>query len=153
MTTTNTYTFYPVNPAIGNGYTIRTRNSVVSVDPKNREIHTWNRHACNTWALAEDEDCKDAFTKENSIRDGRKFLTSTKKLCCPNELKNNGVCPKRFHPDHKGCFYHFAALRATSRSIVRHEGKPVCRYSLTDEDNMCWEAMNSEHNKVFLHKD
>ena len=154
MTTTNTnimYTFYPANPAVGNGYTVRKRNAVVSVDPKNREIHTWNRHAYNKWSLAEHESCKDALAKENSIQSGRKFLTSMRKLTCPIELMNNGVCPDRFNPEHKECFYHFTKM--VNGKVIRHSGKSVCRYSLTDKDNMCWEAMNSEHNKVFYHTD
>jgi hypothetical protein len=165
MTTTmttmnNMFTFYPTNPAVGGGYTVRKRepvrkhttpNKTVLVDPKTREIHTWNRRAYSTWTLAKDENCCDAHTRESSIQSGRRFINSMRKLVCPIELMNNGVCPSRFEPEHHECFYHFTKM--VNGKVEQNDGKPVCRYSLTDKKNLCWEGTNSEHHKVFHHDD
>lgn len=116
----------------------------VYVDPDTREIHVFTRRGYQRWMLADGESVDSAFTVLSAVRRGRMFCTSRAKVVCPDEEKN-GVC-RSIDRDHRRHHYHFASGRFDSG------GKPICRYSRTDEGNLCWERYSARHCKVFAHK-
>lgn len=99
------------------------------------KVHVWHRHGHTV------------FSQE--IKDGVPSLcyeTSIQMLPCPNE--KTGHCSDRFDPEHRKFFHHYCHGRPRF-----HDGKPTCRYSRMDKENLCWERFNGEHNKCYHHID
>jgi len=118
-------------------------NKEVFVDPDTREIHTWKRYSYSRWILADPESVEKAFTVENSILNGRTYITSHKMEPCPKELVGecSQNCSRVVKHDHMH-FYHYA-------SGEYKDGKPVCKYPV----NRCWERMNARHCTIFVHNE
>ena len=101
------------------------------LDVETEKVHIWHRHG-HTVLVKDDK---------ASLR----YETSNQMIPCPEEAMGD-CCSQRFQPDHHKFFYHYCHARPRF-----HQGKPVCRYSRKDQENLCWERFNSEHNKNYHH--
>ena len=115
---------------------LKTTNpqQVELLDVETDKVHMWYRKGHTV------------FSQE--VKDGKAFLqyeTSNQMCPCPKEAIE-GYCSDRFKEDHHKFFYHYCDFQPCF-----YQGKPVCRYSLTDEENLCWERFNSDHNKNYHH--
>lgn len=77
----------------------------------------------------------------------RHYVTSEAMVPCPFELQN-GHCPHRFEAEHRKFNFHF-----TYASPLFVDSRPVCRYSLTNPNSLCWERCNGPHRNIFHHMD
>ena len=98
------------------------------VDVKTGDTHTW---------------CRQNHEIQN--KSGNRVIM--KKIPCPEEIKY-GFCQFRGDRNHTG-YYHFCMSIPTFDG----NGKPVCRYSVTDPGCVCWEKHNPEHTNAFVHVD
>jgi hypothetical protein len=74
------------------------------------------------------------------------------RISCPNELASeDGECEKRWDSEHCKTHYHFARRMPWGTVMTTGLGKPLCRYNLTGDHNICWDHENSKHKEVFDH--
>jgi hypothetical protein len=106
------------------------------VDPNNDELHAWHRKGHSLFKL-------DPETGT------RQYVTSEQMVPCPQEAAT-GVCRQRFDKAHRKHHFHYTF---PSPVFEPGTGKPVCRYSLTNPNILCWEHTNPEHVKAFHHRD
>ncbi len=123
---------------------------IVIVDPRKRELNRWTRSGYCRYSLSDDENCWDGLKFPTTRERGRAFITSRKMVVCPFELETYGECSHRFDPVHEEHHYHLAK-RTRSGHVKYYQGKPVCRYSQTNQNHLCWERYNGLHNNVFHH--
>lgn len=99
-------------------------------DVEKDQIHIWSRY------------CHSVFNTE-----GKKLVyeNSHSMSGCPYE-KMYGYCAYRSDCNHRQNYYHY-----TYTMPKYHQGKSVCRYSLTDKNHLCWERKNAEHIHMYHH--
>jgi hypothetical protein len=106
------------------------------LDVHTEKVHVWHRHSHTVFAQEKQEG-------KSSLR----YETSNQMLPCPDEAES-GYCPYRFNPEHRKFHYHYC-----HGNPQFYQGKPVCKYSKENKENICWERFNSEHNKRYHHFD
>ncbi len=123
--------FYGRQPAVEGGTTVELFNYDTGI------LERWHRKGHSEFELVK---CEDGFHE-------RHYKTSQAVFSCREEM-TYGECKKRFEPEHRKFHFHFCHYPARF-----HEGRPVCRYSRTDKDNLCWEKDSASHNLLFHHMD
>jgi len=113
------------------GFLPRCGDTVKLMDLDTNKVHVWDQNGHVVYS----QDI-----------DGFWIDSSTEMVSCAHEAKH-GECPDRDDPEHDESTHHYC--HSTPRF---HYGKPVCRFSLTDDENLCWERCNPQHNETYHHE-
>lgn len=115
-------------------------------------IRNWSRREYREWDIMSSAP-KESLCNPNAWCEikARPNLSRTKPLMpCPYETHYNGDCP--YHDRSHGEYFYHYTRRCHGRVVRDERQKPVCRWYLSGNENICWEADNPEHCEVFAHK-
>ena len=74
-------------------------------------------------------------------------FSKIKKISCPSEIYNCGMCLERNNTRHCNCFNHYTRYNKNGSLYEFKDNKVCCKYLLFN----CKEINNSKHRMVFYH--